>query len=223
MVLILIAALPPVPALAQEQPDEQTRELLDLVRDKYGPVLGFEADYSLAARHASLAGQGGPTDMETSGRIWFAKPDRLRLNQSRPRVEELVYSPAGYWWYIAETKEAHRFPAGEMAGSIEPFVSFFSGLESIGRWFLTQRMPGQDTEINGEKLTALRLVPRAVKMGLNRVDVLITADGVIRRATIHSLVGDVYAYTFSCLKLLTEPPEQTFFFVPPEGARVIQH
>lgn len=215
LILLIWAAWSP--ARAQE---DGAREIIDRVAALYGGAVGFRADYALKATTTSQAGTGGGQETrDTSGWIIFAKPDKLRMLQEKPNEEEIVHSPDGYWWYNSELNEAHRFPLGSVAGVIKPFVSFFSGLKKTGQWFEIKRMPGNDQD----GLQALRLVPKSMDMGLNRIDVLVSAKGEIIQVGIHSLIGDSYVYRFSKLQFLTEPPEEGFYFTPPEGAKVIYH
>ncbi len=217
--LVLALVLGPGLLRADEAADEAL-ELVKKVSRLYGEAVGFRANYTLQAKTARMAGQGGGLEERTSsGRIVFARPDKLRMLQEKPKEEEVVYSPEGYWWYSSELKEAHRFPIGDVAGTVKPFVSFFAGLEKARKWFEIQRMVGGDKGDN----RAVKLVPQSMKMGLNRIEVLITPRGEIAEVTIHSLLGETYHYIFSDLELLDEPPDEGFFFTPPTGTKVVYH
>ncbi len=223
MILFLVLAaagwLAPA-ARAQVSPD--AADLLKLVMGTYASKQGFEGRYDAHYK----PGLFSPTEAKEKrgqGTIIFARPASLWLSQESPTQEEFVLSPLGVWWYRRDLNEAHRYPASEfyegMGTFLKPIMDLFSGLGGLEKTFRVDRVIGSD---RGQEKT-LKLVPHDHSSGLDWLDVWVDPRGAIVQIAIHTLAADRTTYRFEQVKLLAEPPQQGFNFVPPEGAKVVNH
>jgi outer membrane lipoprotein carrier protein len=212
--LTLCSAFPP--SYAQEDPELQA--LLSKLTDRLGAVKTFKADYlrELLPKVSSVLPSAS---LKAEGQLTFSSPDKLRLDQRKPRTELLVSNGEKAWWYIPGEKTVQIFRVKEYGQQVKPLTEFFSGLGGLEKHF-TVRL---DKTIPEEApFYALVLQPKTPQPDLNLIHLRISKTTLLpQEFTMFNLLGDGTRFRFSQVQTGIKAAESSFQFTPPKGTQVI--
>ena len=119
---------------SQAQEDPELQSLLEKLKERFGAIKTLKADYvrDLLPKVSSAL---PAATMKAEGRLTFASPNKLRLDQSRPRGELLISNGEKAWWYIPGEKTVQIFLVKEYGQTVKPITEFFSGLGGLEKHF----------------------------------------------------------------------------------------
>ena len=85
---------------------------MEKLKDRFGAIKTLKADYvrDLLPK-VSSALPSAP--MKAEGQLTFASPNKLRLDQRKPRAELLISNGEKAWWYIPGEKTVQIFQVKE--------------------------------------------------------------------------------------------------------------
>ena len=204
------------PSQAQENPELQT--LLSKLTDRFGSIKTLKADYirDLLPK-VSSALPSAP--LKAEGQLLFASPDKLRLDQRKPRAELLVSNGEKAWWYIPGEKTVQIFLVKDYGQQVKPITEFFSGLGGLEKHFSVRL----DKTIPEEApFYALVLQPKNPQPDLNQIHLRISKTTLLPlEFTFYNLLGDGTRFRFSQVQTGVKAAESSFQFTPPKGTQVI--
>ena len=204
------------PSYAQE--DAELQALLSKLTDRFGAIKTFKADYlrELLPKVSSVLPSAS---LKAEGRLTFSSPNKLRLDQRKPRVELLVSNGDKAWWYIPGEKTVQIFQVQEYGQQVKPLTEFFSGLGGLEKHF-TIRL---DKTIPEEApFYALVLQPKTPQPDLNLIHLRISKATLLPlEFTMFNLLGDGTRFRFSQVQPAVNVGQAAFQFTPPKGTQVI--
>ena len=204
--------------LSYAQEDPQLQTLLEKLKDRFGAIKTLKADYvrDLLPK-VSSALPAAP--MKAEGQLIFASPDKLRLDQRKPRAELLVSNGEKAWWYIPGEKTVQVFQVKDYGQQVKPITEFFSGLGGLEKHF-TVRL---DKTIPEEApFYALVLQPKAPQPDLNQIHLRVSKTTFLPlEFTFFNILGDGTRFRFSQVQTAVKVGEADFQFTPPKGVQVI--
>ena len=204
------------PSHAQEDPELQS--LLEKLKDRFGAIKTFKADYvrDLVPKVSSALPSA---TMKAEGQLIFASPDKLRLDQRKPRAELLISNGEKAWWYIPGEKTVQVFQVKEYGQQVKPITEFFSGLGGLEKHY-TIRL---DKTIPEEApFYALVLQPKNPQPDLNQIHLRVfKATFLPLEFTFYNILGDGTRFRFSQVQTAVKVSETAFQFSPPKGVQVI--
>ena len=204
------------PSYAQEDPELQS--LLEKLKDRFGAIKTLKADYvrDLLPKVSSALPSAS---MKAEGRLTFASPNKLRLDQSQPRAELLISNGEKAWWYIPGEKTVQVFQVKEYGQQVKPITEFFSGLGGLEKHF-TIRL---DKTIPEEApYYALVLQPKNPQPDLNQIHLRILKTTLLPlEFTFYNILGDGTRFRLSQVQTAVKVSETAFQFTPPKGVQVI--
>ncbi len=204
------------PGYAQSDPELQS--LLEKLKDRFGLIKTLKADYvrNLLPKVSSAL---PAATMKAEGRLTFASPNKLRLDQSQPRAELLVSDGEKAWWYIPGEKTVQVFQVSEYGQTVKPITDFFSGLGGLEKHF-TVRL---DKTISEEApYYALVLQPKNPQPDLNQIHLRILKTTLLPlEFTFYNILGDGTRFRLSQVQTGVQVSDSAFRFTPPKGVQVI--
>jgi outer membrane lipoprotein carrier protein len=156
---------------------------------------------------------------QAEGQLYFRSPNKLRLDQKKPRVEQLVCNGEKVWWYVPEEKVVNVYRLKDYYLQIKPSIDFFSGLGRLDNNFTIQLEAGTLKEAPYYQLV---LKPKRPQPDLQQIRLQISKTTFLPLEFIfYNLLGDGTRFRFSRLTSGTSLPPSWFEFTPPEGVQVI--
>ena len=184
------------------------------VQDRYESVEDLSARFEQRTRSVALGVGSAAESTESSGRVFFAKPGRMRWEYETPRPSLVVSDGAVMWLFDPDSREAQRLrvTGSYLTGAA---LSFLLGTGQLEDEFL----------VTADECTAaiarLVLTPRK-EASYERLGLEVSREnGEVRSTAIHDLFGNVTEVAFTDLETNGSPPVSTFQFEPPAGTRVI--
>lgn len=214
LIVILAWALP----AAAEEP----AALAARIQARYRQIDTLTADYQRHSRFKALGEESG-REVSGSGRLYWARPLNLRLEQETPRGELVVTSGREAWWVRPEREKADLYPMDNFTAGLKPILDALGGLARLDQDF-TVRAPAAGEGGAPEGMPALALVPKDRRADLSLLVVWFDpGELVLKGFTIINLVGDDTTYRFGEVRVNQPLNEAMFSFTPPAGYRVRDH
>jgi len=204
------------PSQAQEDPELQS--LLEKLKERFAVIKTLKADYvrDLLPKVSSALPSAS---MKAEGRLTFASPNKLRLDQSQPRAELLISNGEKAWWYIPGDKTVQIFLVKEYGQQVKPIADFFSGLGGLEKHFAVRL----DKAISEEApYYALVLQPKNPQPDLNQIHLrILKATFLPLEFTFYNILGDGTRFRLSQVQTAVKVSEAAFQFTPPKGTQII--
>jgi len=123
--VLLAASVLAVPAGAVQSPADVVRS----VQERYDATLNFAADFDQEMRI-----EAGGQVIRSTGKVWFAKPGRMRWEYVEPEKQTIVADGETLWIDQPEDNQVLKAPLAQAFESRTP-VSFLFGVARIERDF----------------------------------------------------------------------------------------
>jgi len=187
--------------------DEVVRKL----QKRYDATADFTADFSQAVEVATL----GKT-LESSGRVFFKRPGRMRWEFLEPEKQTIVADGETLWVYQPEHHQVLKAPFRAAFQSATP-ISFLFGVGDLRADFDPSLMAARD-----EKTLRLRLVPKQdTQIGILVLDVNRDTYDIVG-AEVTGPLGNVTRLVFSNMKRGVGLEDSRFTFETPPGTDVVE-
>jgi outer membrane lipoprotein carrier protein len=202
-------------ALADEASNLES--ILSNLKERFAAAKTFQADYvrDLIPKIASTL---PPASMQAEGKLSFSSPNKLRMDQKKPRPEQLMSNGEKVWWYLPEEKVVNVYHQKDYSAQIKPIIDFLSGL---GGWEnnFTVRLDGSLPEA---PFYQLLLKPSYPQPDLQQIQVRLSKTTFLPlEFTFHNLLGDGTRFRFSKVQTGISLSPSWFEFIRPQGIRVV--
>jgi len=217
LLFFLAALINPITFAAAGQPSQPSPELLERVNDHYRTMESFEADYKQIAESPTMGGPQAIVFKDVSyGKMFFKKPDMIRLDQTKPREETLVSDGKVSWWSIPDEKKAYKYTPQSQSGALKALVDIFSGKGTLSESFRVLLLDEKDGAI------MLRLNPNVSGSDFEYIDVTLDAKSLkLMALDLAYLMGQKTNFTFENVKEGVDLASDYFSFVPPKGTEIL--
>jgi len=207
-------------ALASEDPkrlpeSDCTQTVVGRVQAWADRIPGFEARFEQVNRPVAFGGGAPPEAVRSSGRVWLAKPGRMRWDYEAPRKSQVIANGRELWIYDPSAREVQH---------LEPTQSFLDGAALqflVGEGRLVESFDLSVRECRLDEVE-IELVPREdasyERLGLR---VRFTTGEVVS-TTLIDLLGNRTEVRFLDARSDRAPANSHFRFDVPADAEVIE-
>ena len=198
--------------------NDELADILEGIQKKYGNLPGLTVNYTreVITRSMSMLGNQAKGDL-AEGRIFFAPPYSLRLEQKTPNAETLITDGDTLWWYIPDKKTVHKYPFQEFGKELKLLSDIFRGLSEMEKSFqVTMHDP------KGQEEYQIELRPDPPWQEIDRIILSVTRDFHIRVVNIHNQLGSITRFTLQGLASREQFPKGFFSFVLPRGVKLVE-
>jgi chaperone LolA len=192
--------------------------ILSQLKDRFAASKTFQADY-IREIVPKLASKLPSSALQAEGRLFFLSPNKLRIDQKKPRPEQLVSNGDKVWWYLPEEKTVNVYQLRDYYLQIKPMIDFLSGLGGLDKNFSVRL----DTTVSEETpFYQLILKPKNPQPDLQQVMIRVSkTDFLLLEFTFNNLMGDGTRFRFNRMQTKVPLVASWFEFIPPEGTRVV--
>jgi len=191
------------------------RELTHRVQAWADALSGFEADFEQVSHPVAFGGGPPPPPTTSKGRVFLARPGRMRWNYEEPVASQVVSDGRDLWIYDPASKEVQHLEATR--GFLDAAaLEFLMGEGRLAETFevLAPRCEGDEVEIE--------LVPRA-DAGYERLGLRVRpGTGEVVATTLVDLLGNRTQVRFEQAQSDRVPAASHFRFEVPDGVEVIK-
>jgi outer membrane lipoprotein carrier protein len=192
--------------------------ILVQLRERFASAKTFQADY-IRQLVPKIESKLPAASLQAEGMLYFRSPDNLRLDQKKPRKEQLICNGEKVWWYLSEDKLVYVYQLKEYYFQIKPIIDFLSGLGGLDKNFSVKL----DTTVPEEApFYQLRLLPKNPQPDLQQIVVRISRKTFLPLDfTFYNILGDGTRFRFNQVQPGVSLPRQWFEFTPPKGTVVV--
>lgn len=187
---------------ADPMPD--ARALARKVDERYNAMRTLRMDFT-----EQLATAG--VQKRESGVLELKKPGRMRWDYKQPQPKLFVSDGKTAYFYVPGERQARKGP-----------VKKLDDLQSPLRYLLGKSRISD--ELEGLKLdgNVLSGIPKHLKDRVEKVELTISAEGLIERIVIEEIDGTRTEFAFSNIQENVTIADQQFKFVPPPGIEMVE-
>lgn len=213
--LIVLAA-----SAASAQPMSKD-DILAGLGSRYREMNSLQAAYSRVATTPSTDHLFKSSSSQlATGVLYWARPDKLLLEQSTPSTEIMVTDGTTVWWYLAEEKLVYRYRDIDVASQLRPLMSFLSGIDSLNADFKVSKAPAEAARAGQHGLI---LLPKEdLSGGVDRLTVWCDNSFALTGFRLHAVTGETTDFRFTGLVENAKIDKKKFSFKPPRGTEIIE-
>jgi outer membrane lipoprotein carrier protein len=203
-------------AVAEEGGDLEL--VLSKLKDRFSSSKTFQADY-VRELVPKVASKLPSSSFQAEGVLYFRSPHKLRLDQKKPRPEQLICNGNKVWWYLTEEKVVNVYRLKDYYSQIKPIIDFLSGLGRLDKDFsihLDKNLPEE------APFYQLVLKPKVPQPDLEHILVRVSKTTFLPvEFSFDNLMGDETRFRFNRMKTGVSLADSWFEFTPPKGTQVI--
>jgi len=188
------------------------------LKEHFAATKTFQADY-VRDLIPKITSKLPSSSLQAEGRLSFSSPNKLRMDQKKPRPEQLICNGEKVWWYLPEEKVVNVYRFKEYGLQVKPIIDFLSGL---GGWEnnFSVRLDGSLPE--EAPFYQLILKPKRPQPDLQRIQVRLSKTTFLPlEFTFDNLMGDGTRFRFAQMQTGMPLAGSWFEFIPPEGTQVV--
>ncbi len=167
----------------------------------------------VGAAHFEQVSQRDKAVDQSSGEFSFARPGKFRWEYKTPYAQTLVGDGKTLWIWDPDLNQVTRKPMAEALGSTP--AALLAGDNTLEKGFRLEEGPASDG------LSWVVATPKNRDTGFDLVR-LGFSDHVLKRMELKDSFGHVVSIRFDHFEAAPRFTQDTFHFVPPPGADVIQ-
>lgn len=203
-------------AMAEEGGDLES--VLTKLKDRFSASKTFQADY-IRDLVPKIASKLPSSSLQAEGQLSFRSPNRLRMDQKKPRPEQLICNGDKVWWYLPDEKVVNVYRLKDYYVQIKPIMDFLSGLGRLDKNFsvrLNTTLPEE------APFYQLILKPKHPQPDLQQIQVRVSKTTFLpMEFTLDNLLGDGTRFRFNRMQTGVPLAGSWFEFIPPEGTQVV--
>ena len=203
---------------AQAQDSGDLNMILSQLKDRFAASKTFQADY-VREIVPKIASKLPSSALQAEGQLFFLSPNKLRMDQKKPRPEQLICNGDKVWWYLPEEKTVNVYRLKDYYLQIKPIIDFLSGLGGLDKNYSIR----PDATVPEEApFYQLILKPKNPQPDLQQIRVRISkATFLPMEFAFENLMGDGTRFRFNRVQIKVPLAPAWFEFTPPEGTRVV--
>jgi outer membrane lipoprotein carrier protein len=202
---------------ARAEKDEDLDGVLSKLRERFAAAKTFQADYTRELV-PKVASKLPASSLRAEGHLSFRSPNKLRLEQKKPRAEKLICNGDKVWWYLPEEKVVNVYRLQDYYLQIKPIMDFLSGLGGLDKNFTVRLDTGLPEEA---PFYQLLLKPKNPQPDLQQIMVRLGKHSFLPlEFSFENLMGDNTRFRFSQIQTGVTLAVSFFEFTPPEGTQV---
>ena len=203
---------------AHSQTNGDLNMILSQLKNRFASAQSFQAEY-IREVVPKVPSALPSSSLQAEGQIYFRSPNKLRMDQKKPRPEQLICNGEKVWWYLPEEKTVNVYRLKEYYLQIKPIIDFLSGLGGLEKDFAVRLDPSGSGEAPFHQLI---LRPKKPQPDLQQVTVRVSKTTfIIQEFAFDNLLGDRTRFRLSKVQTGLSLPPSRFEFKPPEGTQVI--
>ena len=214
----ILCLLVPGRGLADEAVDRAAPDCAHTVAARVQAKYETVEDLSARFEQSTQSVMGGPAaQTESSGRVAFAKPGKMRWSYEAPQPSQVISDGATLWLFDPGANEVQRLPVqqGYLAGA---GLQFLLGEGQLSEEFEIRAVECDPGSAESALLELLPKAPASYERLLLRAGF---DSGEVEETTVVDLFGNRTRIAFRELKLNQDLPAETFTFEVPPGVEVI--
>ncbi|MCL2029333.1 MAG: outer-membrane lipoprotein carrier protein LolA [Deltaproteobacteria bacterium] len=187
---------------------------------RYGGLTSLSAAYRrVSAAPVTVQVFKTSAQQVATGVIYWARPDRLLLDQVSPQPEVMVTDGTTVWWHVPSEKLVYRYRGIDVAGELKPLLVFLGGLEALTRDFTLSPAPA-DPARPGQR--GLNLTPKEGDRNVDHLTVWSDETFALTGFGFTSFTGETTDFFLN--GLAENPPlaAARFAFKIPRGVEVVE-
>ncbi|MBI5606792.1 MAG: outer membrane lipoprotein carrier protein LolA [Deltaproteobacteria bacterium] len=192
--------------------------VLSKLRDRFSSSKTFQADY-IRELVPKIASKLPSSSFQAEGVLSFRSPNKLRMDQKKPRPEQLICNGDKVWWYLPEEKVVNVYRLKDYYLQIKPIIDFLSGLGKLDKDFsvrLDKNLPEE------APFYQLILKPKTPQPDLQQIQVRVSKTTFLpMEFSFDNLMGDGTRFRFSRMQTGVSLTGSFFEFIPPKGTQVV--
>ena len=205
------------PAAAQALPPEQIAAGLAA---RYGGLTSLSAAYRrVSVTPATVQVFKTSAQQVATGVLYWARPDRLLLDQVSPQPEVMVTDGTTVWWHVPAEKLVYRYRNIDVAGELKPLLIFLSGLEALTRDFDLSPAPA-DPARPGQR--GLNLTPKDGDRNVDHLTVWCDETFALTGFGFTAFTGETTDFFLNGLAENPPMKAERFAFKIPRGVDVVE-
>jgi outer membrane lipoprotein carrier protein len=194
-------------AQAAAQPELTAQQLAQRVDKYYNGLHSLRTSFT-----ESFQGMG--IDREESGTLLLRKPGKMRWSYTNPAGKIFLLDGKYAWFYGPGDAQVERVAAAQLDDMRSP-LRFL-----LGHTQLQKELDGLTLTNTGDGLQ-LSGVPKGMQNRVTKIELGVTAEGVIHSMSITEIDGAHTAFTFKDSQADVPAPDAGFVFDPPPGVPVV--
>jgi outer membrane lipoprotein carrier protein len=203
-------------AMAQE--DGELSLVLSQLKDRFASSKTFQADY-IREMVPKVASKLPSSSFQAEGVLSFRSPNKLRMDQKKPRPEQLICNGDKVWWYLPEEKVVNIYRLKDYYLQVKPIIDFLSGLGGLDKDFSVHLAKSLPEEAPFYQLT---LKPKTPQPDLQQIQVRVSKTTFLPiEFSFDNLMGDGTRFRFSRMQTGVPLTGSFFEFIPPKGTQVV--
>lgn len=216
--LLLLAATPAATPAATATPEPPPPPLAAKVQKAYEGVKSLSADFT----QESILKQTGKTTAKNTGKVWIAKPGKMRWEYETPEKKTIVCDGRTLWMYDGEENQVIVEQNVNRTESLTA-LNFLGGLGQLTRSFHVKSIePPAGAANAGEPFLALT-PKKGEDIAIAEIDLGIDAKtGLADEVYLVDELGNATHLVFTGVKRNPKLPAKTFTFDIPKGAEVLK-
>lgn len=200
------------------QDDGELSPILSKLKDRFNATKTFQADY-VRELTPKVASKLPSSSFQAEGVLSFRSPNKLRMDQKKPRPEQLICNGDKVWWHLPEEKVVNVYRLKDYYLQIKPIIDFLSGLGRLDKDFSVRLDKSLPEEAPFYQLT---LKPKTPQPDLQKIQVRVSKTTFLPiEFSFDNLMGDETRFRFSRMQTGVPLTGSFFEFIPPKGTQVI--
>jgi chaperone LolA len=206
-------------AVGAEKGQPKVREdLLDGMAFKYGNLQSLRSGYVRTTTTPSTdAVFKNQASQMASGVLFWKKAYLLKLEQTKPRAEDMLTDGSTAWWYIPEEKTVHLYKDVDLSGEFYPLTAFFDGLDELKKNFKISAVPEDKNRVDQ---FGFLLTPK--KEGNGTITVWCDKNSMLTGFRLSAATGEQTDFVLENLVVNPDIPDSFFTFKPAKGVTVVE-
>ena len=192
--------------------------ILSQLKERFDSSKTFQTDY-IRELVPKVASKLPSSSFQAEGVLSFRSPNKLRMDQKKPRPEQLICNGDKVWWYLPGEKVVNVYRLKDYYLQIKPIIDFLSGLGRLDKDFSVHLAKSLPEEAPFYQLT---LKPKTPQPDLQQIQVRVSKTTFLPiEFSFDNLMGDETRFRFSRMQTGVPLSGSFFEFIPPKGTQVV--
>ncbi len=211
------------PAAPEAGVQAESAALAAKVQARYQHITSLAAVYH---RKSTFVATGNDSErtVEGEGRLLWARPTSLRLEQDEPRKELIVTQQGSVWWVRPQRGRADVYPLDRFTSGLRSLMDALGGLARVDESFTVEAAAEEDRTPASAGQNILVLKPKEKRADLKRLVLWFNPDDMVLQGfRIISLIGDVTEYRLEQVQVNPSLSADSFSYQAPPDYKLTDH